>query len=102
MLDRQTEDGTLRRWLAWSPPEAVAEMLPDSVDRDVAVPTRWSEQACGHVRLSDAYDADRAEAIARGWPGRKLAPTHLATYTQPDAVLEAILQVVEQIPQSER
>jgi hypothetical protein len=114
MLDQQTVNGTLRWWLDWWPPEVVAEILPDPADRellaadmpnlpralydhDVAVPPRWSEQPCGYVQLSTAYDADHAEAIARGWPTQQLATTHLATVTEPSEVLEAIRGVIDQI-----
>jgi hypothetical protein len=55
MLDQQTVDGTLR----WS---------RAFYDHEIAVPPRWSEQPCGYVQLSAAYDADDAEAIARGGP----------------------------------
>lgn len=114
MLDQQTVNGTLQRWLNWWPPEVVAEILPDPADReqlasdmpnlprafydhDVAVPPRWCEQPCGYVQLSAAYDADRAEAIARGWPTQRLVATHLATFTEPSEVLEAIRRVIDQI-----
>lgn len=114
MLDQQTVNGVLRKWLDWWPPEVVAEILPDPADReqlaadmpslprafydhDVAQPPRWSEQACGYVQLSVAYDADHAEAIARGWPTQRLATTHLATFTEPSEVLEAIHHVIDQI-----
>lgn len=114
MLDQQTVNGTLRQWLDWWPPEVVAEILPDPADReqlasdmpslprafydyDVAVPPRWSEQTCGYVQLSAAYDADHAEAIARRWPTQRLASTHLATFTEPSEVLEAIRRVIDQI-----
>lgn len=117
MLDRQTVNGTLRRWLDWWPPEVVAEILPDPVERrqlaadmpslprafydhDVAVPPRWSEHSCGYVQLSGAYDADHAEAIARGWPTERLTATHLATFTQPAEVLGAIRRVMDQMPRS--
>lgn len=114
MLDQQTASGTLERWINWWPPEVVAEILPDPSDReqlacdmpslprafydhDVAVPPRWSEQPCGYVQLSAAYDADRTEAIARGWPTQGLATTHLATFTEPSEVLEAIRSVVDHL-----
>ena len=117
MLDMHTTKGTLQRWLDWWPTEAVAELLPNPADReelltdmpyvprafydqDVAVPHRWSHQPCGYVRLSAAYDADCTEAIAREWPTRRLASTHLATHTEPRDVLDAILHVIDQITQS--
>lgn len=114
LLDRQTVNGTLQRWLDWWPPEAVARILPDPADReqltadmpdlprafydrDVGVPPQWSERPCGYVQLSAAYDADHAEAIARGWPTVQLAATHLATFTEPSEVLEGIRRVIDQI-----
>lgn len=114
MLDRQTVNGMLQRWLDWWPPGVVAELLPDRADReqlaadmpslprafhdhDVAVPPRWSEQPCGYVQLSAAYDADHSEAMARGWPTQQLTATHLAVFTAPSEVLEAIRRVIDQI-----
>jgi len=66
-------------------------------DHDVAVPARWSDQMCGYVQLSAAYAEDHAKAIARGWPTQRLASTHLATFTEPSEVFEAIRQVIKQI-----
>lgn len=119
ILDRQTENGRLRGWLDWWSPEVVARILPDPADRaelagdaprayrafydrNVAVPTRWSDRACGYVQLSNAYAADAEEARARGWPIHSLSSTHLAAHTRPDAVLEAILVVLDQTRQPER
>ncbi len=117
MLDRQTEHGVLRRWLDWWPAETVAQLVPDPADReelaadmprlprsfydrDVEVPSGWSDERCGYVQLSGAYDAEHADAVARGWPTRRLASNHLAIFTEPARVLEAILHVVERIDSS--
>ncbi len=114
MLDEQTVDGALRRWLDWWPPEVVAQILPNLADRDwlaadmptlprafydhdIAVPSQWSELPCGYVQLSAAYDAHYAEAIARGWATQQLDATHLATVTEPSEVLGAIYRVIDQI-----
>jgi hypothetical protein len=117
MLDQQTKEGMLQRWLDWWPTEVVAEILPDPADRerlrvdmptvprafyeeDVVVPPRWSSQACGYVQLSHAYDADLAKAVDRGWPWERLALTHLATHTEAVEVFDAIGNVIEKIGRS--
>jgi len=116
MLDQHTDDGILHRWLDWWPPAVVAEILPDAGDREelvadmprvprafydfgVAVPEGWSEQACGYVQLSDAYEAEYVEAIDRGWPAMRLDSTHLGTHTDSARVFGAILQILDQIGQ---
>ena len=114
LLDRQTVNGMLRRWLDWWPPEVVAGLLPDRTDQqqlaadmpnlprsfydhDVAVPPRWCERPCGYLQLSAAYDADHAEAMARGWPTQQLAAIHLAVFTAPPEILGAIRHVIDLI-----
>ncbi len=111
LLDRNTTDGMLAPWLAWWPAELVASLLPDPADRDlfasdmprvprsfydrpVPVPDGWSDRPCAYVQLSPAYDADRAEAEARGWPTIRLDANHLSVHTAPGRVLDAILDIL--------
>ncbi len=108
LLDEQTVEGVLRPWLDWWPAEAVAELLPEAADRDelaadmprvprsfydvpIAVPPGWSEQPCGYLRLSPAYDAELERARQWGWPTATLESTHLGTLTEPDRVLVEVL-----------
>jgi hypothetical protein len=79
------DDGRIADWTTWWGPGALADLLPDDALRaeveaeghrlpgdfyDVAVPVpdSWPEAGARYVQLSPAYDADAAEARARGWP----------------------------------
>jgi hypothetical protein len=113
LLERQTEDGLLRPWLEWWPRDVLAALLPGPAaraalvadmpqvprsfyDHPVPQPAGWDEQPCGYLQLSAAYDADREQAVARGWPTQRLQATHLAAHTAPADVLVAILNVIDQ------
>ncbi|MGY1668265.1 hypothetical protein [Geodermatophilus sp. SYSU D00696] len=77
------DDGRVADWTTWWGPDAMRELLPDEEVRTavlaeghrlpadlwstgVAVPPLTAEPR--YVHLSPAYDADAAEARARGWP----------------------------------
>lgn len=112
LLDNQTSDGLLLPWLDWWPTEDVADLLPDSADRellatdmprlprsfyddDVSLPTGWSQWHCGYLRLSSAYEAEFEEARVRGWRRTSIDGTHLSVHTHPEAVLDAIEGLLE-------
>lgn len=114
MLESVTEDGVLRRWLDWWPEETIVELLPDQADRaqleadmprvprsfydrDVRVPPGWSQGGCGYLMLSDAYEAELHDAAERGWPTARLDADHLAPRTQPEPVLQGILQLARRV-----
>lgn len=107
LLDEQTQDGRLRRWLEWWPKEVIADLLPDEDDRaallqdmpalprafydePVAVPENWTSRRCAYVQLSAAYDDAFAEAGQRDWPRAALQTDHLAIRTRPTAVVAAV------------
>ena len=112
LLDEQTVDGMLLRWLDWWPASAVEELLPNPTDRDVLVadmprlprsfydedvpvPEGWSDRWCGYLKLSAAYDAEFHEAGNRGWPRTAVDGTHLSIHTDPDLVLRAIESLLD-------
>lgn len=112
LLDEQTIDGHLRRWLEWWPSEVVNELVPDLderaalladmpslprsfYDESVPVPDGWTERRCAYLKLSDAYDAEFAEAGRRGWRRAQLEADHLAIRTQPDRVVEALASLLD-------
>lgn len=107
LLDKQTVDGRLRPWLDWWPTEVVADLLPDPEDRarlaidlprlprsfhrgEIPVPDGWSSRHCLFLRLSEAYDAELAEATRRGWPTATLDSTHLGPFVEPERVAAAL------------
>lgn len=107
LLDEQTVDGRLRRWLEWWPDDVVSELVPDVDDRaallddmpslprsfydeSVPVPDGWTDQRCAYLKLSYAYEAEFADAGRRGWGRSELDADHLAIRTQPGRVVEAM------------
>ena len=107
LLNEHTTDGLLAPWLDWWPPEVVRQLLADPADEaelradmphlprsfydlDVAVPDGWAKSPCAYLRLSTAYEAEAAEAAARGWPTAVLDSTHLGTHTKASRVLTHI------------
>lgn len=107
LLDHQTVDGLLRRWLEWWPDDVVSELVPDMheraalledmptvprsfYDESVPVPDGWADQRCAYLKLSDAYDAEFIDAGRRGWRRGDVDADHLAIRTQPDRVVRAM------------
>ena len=66
-------------------------------DEAIPVPDGWTEQPCGYVRLSPAYNSELEEANARGWIIASLDRSHLATVTHPADVLNIIQAVLDQL-----
>ena len=112
-VSAKSVDGLLPRWSSWWPEETMTDLLPDEGLRkkaladqpqvplsyyDDAIPMpRWADWPCGYVRLSAAYDAERRQAVGRGWPTVAIDATHLAVVTHPADVLAAIDAVVGQL-----
>jgi hypothetical protein len=105
LLDAQTRDGYLRRWLEWWPDDVVDELLPDPADRRallhdmprlprafydeaVPVPDGWGDRGCAYVKLSEAYAAEFEEAASRGWTCLALDANHLSIRTEPERVAD--------------
>ncbi|MFL6128151.1 MAG: hypothetical protein ACJ73E_03695 [Mycobacteriales bacterium] len=99
--------GRLPRWTEWWGPDALAELVPDAGLRaaiaaeaprlprafyaePVPVPASWPPARVAYLQLSPAYDADAAEAAARGWPVRTLPGRHLDLVSRPAEVAAAI------------
>ena len=95
--------GLLPRWSDWWGPGALAGLVPDPAlragieaeqprlarafyDESVPVPGSWPPARVAYLQLSPAYDADAAEAAARGWPVRSLPGHHLDLVTRPAEV----------------
>lgn len=112
LLDQQTVEGRLRRWLEWWPDDVVCELVPDAderavllddmpslprsfYDESVPVPDRWGERRCAYLKLSDAYDDEFADAGRRGWNCEQLDADHLAIRTQPDRVVMAMESLLD-------
>lgn len=115
LLDEQTVDGRLRRWLEWWPDNVVRDLVPVAEDRrallkdmpslprsfydePIPVPQGWAEQWCAYVKLSEAYEAQLSEAARRGWTCIELDADHLAIRTRPGQVVEALLSLLNVLP----
>ncbi len=111
MLDDHTVGERLEPWLDWWSDAVVKSLLPDPSDRavlkadmpqlsrsfydvDVAVPDRWADWPCSFLQLSAAYEEEASESLARGWPTTKIESTHLGIHTEPQSVLDAVVQLV--------
>lgn len=111
LLDQQTSDGVLRRWLEWWPDDVARELVPDDelrsallsemprlprdlYDEVVPLPGGWTDGRCAYVRLSAGYAEQHDEARRRGWVTAALDADHLAICTQPELVAAALLEVV--------
>ena len=112
LLDAQTVDGRLRRWLEWWPDDVVTELIPDAdertallddmpslprsfYDESIPAPEGWTDRHCAYLKLSDAYEAEFAEAGRRGWARGELDSDHLAIRTQPHLVVDALESLLD-------
>lgn len=111
-LRAMSREGQLPRWHRWFTPDPLEFLVTDPAlraeiaDEAPEVPiaflkeerpeVEWTGPA-GFVLLSEPYEADAAEAEARGWPIRRLATHHLAPATNPAPVARAILEVLSNL-----
>ncbi len=110
-LRRMSRDGWLPPWSEWWDPDELARSLPDPVGRARFVagcprlPVGLFEEAspelpggpaaaCAYLRLSEEYREPCDEARRLGWPVIELASHHLGLLTDPEAVSDAILELV--------
>jgi hypothetical protein len=109
-------DGWLPPWSQWWPPETLEAQLPHAGLRarfvaacprlplgmfeEVLPPApSWPDQPCAYLRLSDAYRDPAGRARALGWPTVELASQHLAVLTDPELVVEPLLDLIAQLGQ---
>jgi pimeloyl-ACP methyl ester carboxylesterase len=110
LVDDLAVEGRLPAWLDWWPDETVDELVPDPADRrtlrsdmplldrsfyddPVPVPANWATGPCAYVRLSAAYDTEYDSAVDLGWPTSSLEGTHLSVFTEPDRVLDELVDL---------
>lgn len=107
-------DDLLPAWSDWWPPGTMTELVPDDglrrrIERDqarlpaafhaepVPVPAGWPQARAAYLQLSPAYDAELAEAAARGWPTAALPGRHLDVAATPGLVLGAVTGLLGRI-----
>jgi hypothetical protein len=115
-LRDMARDGWLPPWPQWWAPAALEEMLPDPElrTRFAAVCPRlplamfeeefppapmWGDRPCAYLRLSDAYRGPTDYVRPLGWPIIELASHHLAVLTDPELVVEPLLDLIGQLRQ---
>jgi len=99
-------------WSQWWGEDAMRSLLPDDALRarvtaelpslplayfEEAVPaaTWWPDAPCGYLWFSEPYASAASEAQARGWPVAHLPGHHLHLLTNPGAVADALVQLLE-------
>jgi pimeloyl-ACP methyl ester carboxylesterase len=104
-------DGWLPPWSEWWGPDEVADLLPDPQLRrrfvaecpplpvamfEEPLPSSpgWASRPSAYLRLSDAYEEPAAQARALGWPVIELNGHHLSVLTEPELVIDAILDLI--------
>ncbi len=113
-LRGMARDGWLPPWSQWWSQQDLLEFLPhaDVRERFAAGCPRlplamfeevhppapsWPSRPSGYLRLSDAYQAEADRARALGWPVIELASHHLAVLSDPDLVIDPLLDLVARL-----
>jgi hypothetical protein len=103
-------DGLLPPWTDWWGEEDIAPLFPDAVTRaevsaeqprlplsyyeqSVPVPAGWDDHPCAYLLFGPAYEAEAAEARARGWAVAHEPGAHLHQLVDPDAVARRIVEL---------
>jgi pimeloyl-ACP methyl ester carboxylesterase len=103
-------DGLLPPWTSWWDPSEVAGLFPDGEVREqveaeqVRMPVDyydhlpptvdgWDRQPCGYIWFAEPYNERADEAVAKGWPTRRVAGRHLHMLVDPEAVAAAVLEI---------
>ncbi len=99
-------------WSEWWGKETMRSLLPEDAQRarvtaelpylplvyfEEAVPAAawWPDAPCGYVWFSEAYASPAAETRARGWSVVHLPGHHLHLLTDPGAVADALVELLE-------
>lgn len=108
------QDGWLPPWSEWWSPDELAELVPDPELRErfaAACPRLpvamfeeplppsplWAGRRAAYLRLSDAYREASDQALDLGWPVRDLDGHHLSVLSQPDRVIDPLLDLAGQL-----
>lgn len=113
-LRGMARNGWLPPWPQWWPPGELDELIPDRHLRErfdaqcpslplamleEAMPASpgWRHRPGAYLLLSEAYrkSADRAQAM--GWPVIELAGHHLSVLSDPELVVDPLLDLVSQL-----
>ena len=85
-VDSLSQDGSLLPpWHEWWGDDVMSRLIPDGDQR----------RGCCFLRLSPAYDDDRARAETYEWPTARMAGQHLDVAVKPVAVCESLMRLIE-------
>lgn len=108
------QDGWLPPWSEWWGRDVLAELIPDRVVRErfaadcprlpiamfeeahPAAPA-WPDAPCAYLRLSPGYREPAEQAKALGWPVTEVSLHHLAMLTNPELVLDPLLELLQEL-----
>jgi hypothetical protein len=62
-------------------------------EQEIPVPPGWDTVRCGYLAFGTAYDAEAAQARARGWPVDELSGGHLHQVVDPTGVTDRLLRL---------
>lgn len=108
------QGGWLPPWPEWFPATVLDGLIPDAVRREAfrrdcpRLPVALFEEALpptgdcppgrsGYLQLSEAYDADRAQAEAQGWAVDRLEGHHLWPLVHPQPVADALVRLATRL-----
>lgn len=111
LAGKADEAGLLPPWTQWWTGEDLSGLFPDARTREtvereqqrlplayfeesVPVPADWPARPGAFLAFGDTYTAERAAAVARGWPVTTLPGEHLHMLMDPEGVAAAITDLV--------
>lgn len=110
-LRARAVNGRLPRWTDWWDEEEIAPLFPDPVTRQtvvseqpelplayyeqaIPVPDGWDDHSCSYLLFSAAgYEAEAAEARARGWRVAHLPGEHLHQLVDPAGTARLLIDL---------
>jgi len=114
MLAGKADDaGLLPPWTQWWDGEDLSGLFPDARTREIVereqrrlplsyfeesvpVPADWPARPGAYLAFGDTYAAERAAAVARGWPVITLPGEHLHMLADPVGVAAAITDLIDE------
>jgi hypothetical protein len=107
-------NGLLPVWTEWWGVEDLARLLPSPIRRreveadqrqlplhyftcSLTAPAGWDARPAAYLAFGATYDADRAEAVRRGWATRTMDGGHLHMVVDPDGVTEQIAELLAEV-----